>query len=228
MVAAAICAMGTMARADDTAGLVVLSAEGIALTPGDVIPADQPVDLSNGQAVSLIAPSGRIVDLTGPFSGLPMPGGQTRDVDVLDSLKGLIRERVADTGELGATRMARIALPEPWVVDVNASGRRCLREGASVVLWRADANQELPVTLSTRQGAWKARAVWPADEPRLFAPSAIPAEDGDRLTVAFPGGQADLDIAMLPASLSTDAARLAWMIEVGCDDQAVALARRLP
>lgn len=208
--------------------LVVLSAQGLSLAPGDIVPADQPVTLSDGQTLSLIAASGRIVELRGPYDGPPLPASETTDRQVLDSLKGLVRQRVADTGDMGVTRLARVELPDPWVVDVNTSGPRCLRADAPVVLWRADAAANLPVSLSNRDGTWKARATWPAGEARLAAPPALAAAVGPRLVVGFPGGQADLALHTLPASLPTDAARLAWMTQVGCDDQAAALARRLP
>jgi hypothetical protein len=224
----AVVAGASSARAQQGLTLVVLAAQGVGFSPGDVIPADQVVDLTGGQTISLIAPSGRIVELTGPYSGVPMPQASAHDADVIDSLKGLIRERMADTGDMGAIRIARVELPDPWVVDVNSSGRRCLRAAAPVVLWRPDAAQDVPVTLATHDGSWKAHATWPAGEPRLLAPEALPVADGDRLSVAFPGGAADLAVQVLPASLPTDAARLAWMIQVGCNDQAASLARRLP
>lgn len=226
--AATVMTYASQARAEQPVNLVVVSAQGGSFAPGDVVPSDQPVTLTEGQALSLIAPSGRIVELKGPYADVPMPGASAHDADLMNSLKWLIRERMADTGDMGATRLARVELPDPWVLDVNTSGQRCLREGQRVVLWRADAALAEPVTLSTRSGAWKARATWPAGEPRLLAPPALPTAEGDRLTVAFSGGRAELSVTMLPDTLTTDAARLAWMLRVGCDDQAAALARRMP
>jgi len=225
---AAVMADGPPARAQQPSALVVLSVQGGGFSPGDVIPSDQPLDLADGQMISLIAPSGRMVELKGPYSDIPMPEAAVRDPDSLEALKWLIRERTTDTGDMGATRLARVELPDPWAVDVNSSGHRCLRAGKRVVLWRADAAMDLPVTLFIQGGSWKARATWPAGESLLLAPPSLPAVDGGHLIVGFPGGQADLSVSLLPASLPTDAARLAWMMQVQCDDQAAALARRLP
>lgn len=218
---------GFPARAQEAATLVVVSATDMPLKPGDVIAAGQPIHLSDGQAITLIGPSGRIVERSGPFSGMPMPVAQESDDAVLDSLKSLVRERVADTGDMGVTRSFRIEPQDPWLVDVTSSGSRCVREGEPVVFWRADTSEDLTVTLSIGDGPWNTCTTWSAGAARLTAPQSVLTDEGEPLVVSAPGGHAELDLHTLPAGLSTDAARLAWMVHVGCNGQAARLARRL-
>lgn len=218
---------GLSARAQSAATLVVISATDMPLKQGDVIPADQPLHLTDGQAISLIGPSGRIVERSGPFSGLPMSDAEESDDAVLDSLQLLIRKRGEDTGDMGVTRSFRIEPQDPWLVDVSSSGTRCVREGEPVELWRADTSEDLTVSLSTGDGPWKTCTTWSAGEARLTAPPSVLTGEGAPLIVSVPGGRAELDLRTLPSSLSTDVSRLAWMVHVGCDGQAARLARRL-
>jgi hypothetical protein len=157
-----------------------------------------------------------------------MPVAEESDDAVLDSLKKLIRARGADTGDMGVTRSFRIEPPDPWLVDVSSSGTRCVREGEPVELWRADTSADLTVSLSTGDGPWKTCTTWSAGEARLTAPPSVLTGEGEPLIVSVSSGQAELALHTLPSSLSTDAARLGWMVHVGCDGQAARLARRLP
>lgn len=204
--------------------LVVVEAAGAPFTPGDILPSGDIVTLEAGQSLTLIAPSGQIITLTGPHDGAAMPEETTRDADVLKSLKGLVEQRMADTSSLGVTRAVRVNLPDPWVIDVNSSGERCLREGDSVRLWRADSGTSLPLTLVAQQGAWVAKATWPEGRQVLAGPPELAPKNGDTLTVEFPSGSADVTFSVLPDSLPSEAARLAWLLAKGCDDQAAALA----
>ncbi len=57
------------------ANLVVLEARGGGLAAGQSIPSDKPINLKEGERVTVIGPDGKSVTLRGPFSGPPMPGG---------------------------------------------------------------------------------------------------------------------------------------------------------
>lgn len=208
--------------------LVVMDAAGAPYRPGDIVASAAPITLAPGQSLRLIAPSGQIVTLSGPHEAPPLPQAKEQDATVLASLKGLVAERTSNTSSLGVTRDLRAGPPNPWVVDVNGSGTRCLREGEPVIFWRTDATQALPCTLTTRDGEWVAKATWPAGNQQLVAPGSLPVTTGETLEVAFPRGQATLTLSVLPRALPSDAARLAWMLEAGCTDQAAALSKTLP
>jgi hypothetical protein len=215
---------GGMANGAD---LVVVRAEGVSLHAGDLIPGNQVLRLDAGQKASLITPSGKIIRLSGPYDQVPLPEGTGDDPSAIGSLKSMVKERTTNTASLGITRASETELPEPWVIDVGSSGERCIVEGQHLVLWRPDGQSNLPLTLSTKSGAWRANAVWPAGKQKLKAPSDLALADGDVLTVQFEKGAASLTAMTVPASLTTDAMRLAWLLEKGCLSQATALASRL-
>lgn len=220
--AASMSLLGLPALAAD---LVVVKAEGVSLRTGDLIPGSQPLKLDAGQKVSLIAPSGKTIRLTGPHDLPPLPDAALEDPTVIGSLKAMVKERSANTASLGITRVSGIELPEPWVVDVGSSGNRCVMEGARPALWRPDGKDETSVALVAREGKWRAKATWPAGHQKLTAPDAYVPSDGDTLVIQFPMGKSDLAIHLGSASLANDAMRLAWLLEVGCDAQAAALSR---
>ena len=225
-VSIAIClsAWDGMANAAD---LVVVKAEGASLHAGDVIPGNQTLRLDAGQKASLITPSGKIIRLSGPYDQAPLPDGTGDDPTAIGSLKSMVKERTTNTVSLGITRASETELPEPWVIDVGSSGERCVVEGQQLVLWRPDGQAQLPLTLLMKNGAWRANAVWPAGKQKLKAPSDLALADGDVLTVQFEKGAASITAMTVPASLTTDAMRLAWLLEKGCMPQATALASRL-
>jgi hypothetical protein len=216
--------LAASARAES---LVVADARGGALKPGQAIDAAQPVKLEAGQRVTLIAANGAIIRLSGPFEGVPDPTGQ-RNITVADALAKLASQSVQSTATLGTVRAPEGgAAPEPWLVDVSASGHRCVQPGVGVVLWHPPPAAEQVMQLSPSDHAWQGEAKWPGGADRLALPASFQAQDDTAYIVTLGNGRSTVTFHVMPATVEGDAMRAAWMIEKGCAAQARLLISRL-
>jgi len=226
-IGAALLAGGLAAAPAVADSLVVADARGGSLKPGQTIDAGQSIKLEAGQRVTLIAANGATIKLTGPFEGVPDPGGQ-RNVTVADALTKLATQSAQSTATLGAVRDAEgPAAPDPWLVDVSASGHRCVAAGAGVVLWRPPAKADETIVLSPSDHAWEGKANWPGGAERLQLPASFQAQDDQAYIVAVGGKSSTLTFHLLPPAIDSDPMRAAWLIDKGCAGQAKLLVSRL-
>jgi hypothetical protein len=207
------------------AELVVVTAKGVELKAGQAVDGAKPLKLEAGQLVTLISSDGRTIKLKGPYEDAPAPGQAQQGGDVVDALKNLVGQRGAGSGTLGVVRSAsaEIELPEPWIIDVSRPGTRCWREGGDAVFWRADAAGAADLEIQPADRSWQANARWPDGINRLKMPPSLPLRDGQSYVVTLGGGSAAIVVHSVPATLGQDAQRLAWLVEKGCEAQAVAL-----
>ncbi len=233
--------------------MVVVDAVGIGLTPGQTLDESRPVVLDVGQSLTLVTADGRTITLQGPWNAVPIPAAGAGQGGVSQSLAGLFAARAADTSSLCTIRGAgeQPPVPEPWLVEIGHGGSRCVAADGPVVFWREAAPPRaatLVVTPADR--SWSARATWPAGSARLGIPPSLPLRDGGTYSIAVDGGTqstaadggtqsiaadggtqsiaADgggvaVTIHVVPATLPSAAARVAWMADVGCEAQAKAL-----
>jgi hypothetical protein len=219
-------AMPMVARAAD--GLVVVEARGVAFKPGQMIDADKPVVLKDGQLLTLISPNGSTMRLRGPYDQVPGAGSGAEVADLSVAFKSLVTRKGPQTNDVYAVRAGAAAtLPAPWLIDISRPTRACIRADAPVVLWRADPSPSTTLTISPTDRSWKARATWPSGEDRLTIPENLPLADGATYLVAYEGSQVAVTMNRVPAALPTDAARAAWLAEAGCEAQAEALIRTI-
>ena len=73
--------------------------------------------------------------------------------------------------------------------------------------------------------SWKAEAKWPAGADRLSITTDVPMRGGETYVVSFNGVESAISMTLVPASLSNDAMRAAWMADKGCEAQAEALSK---
>ncbi|WP_349358131.1 hypothetical protein [Stappia sp.] len=230
----AICALTpSPARAAD---FVVAAASAVPETyaPGTELTADATLDLPAGARLTLIARDGRMITLTGPHQGPAATPGDgaapgTPRGGLLSGLKGLLAGETARSSVLGAARADAGDLPPPpglWHMSADSSGPRCARP-ESFLLWRREAAHAVSVTLRS-DNARHADLVWPAGDNDLALPRDTLAGDG-RLLVSLDGTMRDFQVALRPADLAGAApgALLAWMIDKGCNRQALALIARV-
>lgn len=215
------------AGAAGAAEYVVLDSAGSRFAAGQVVPGDANLGLAAGQSLTLMASDGRVVRVAGPAQSIPAGKEGGGEATVLASLTTMVKARKADTGTLGTSRAAGAELPDPWLVDVGGSGSRCLLGSEPLVLWRPDGASAAAVSLGVPARNWRAEAEWPAGSQRLFGPEELAPADGETLTVGFEGRQSELSIHLIPAAVTADAMRLAWLVERGCLDQAAALVKQL-
>ncbi len=220
----ALTALLLVCGAAQAASLIVVEARGIGLKPGSSIDSTKPLVLKQGQHVTLISESGATLSIDGPYDQAPSAGGQGRSLGT--TLAALTTEHNARTGEAGVTRGAKVnSLPEPWLVDVTHSGSACLQENVQPVFWRPDAKVQSSLTVMPADHSWKSQAVWPAGLARLSVTTDVPVHGGAAYVVNFNGTEYALAMNTIPASLSNNSMRAAWMVQKGCEAQAEALLR---
>lgn len=211
------------------AELVVVSAKGVDLKAGQQVDGTKPLKLAAGQLLTLIASDGRTIKLKGPYEDAPAPAQAAQGGAVVDSLKNLVIQRGAGSGTLGVVRSGgnEVELPEPWIIDVSRPGARCWKEGSEAVFWRAEGTRAADLEIMPADRSWQARARWPDGADRLRMPPSLPLRDGQSYVVTLAGNPAAVVIHGVPATLGQDAQRLAWLVEKGCEAQAVALLKAI-
>jgi hypothetical protein len=218
---AALSLTWTAAQAEN---LIVVEARGIGIKPGSSIDSTKPIVLKQGQHVTLISQSGATLTIDGPYNKPPAAGGQGRSIGA--TLAGLTTERTARTGEAGVTRGSTFnKLPAAWLVDVTHSGSACLQESHEPVFWRPDSASTSSLTVMPSDHSWKSQAVWPAGTSTLKVTTDVPVHGGAAYMIKFNGSDYALAVSTVPASLSNDSMRAAWMLQKGCEAQAEALLR---
>ncbi len=208
------------------ADLFVVEAKGVELTPGQQLDGGKPLALAVGQRVTVVTADGRTLKLKGPFNEAPAPEVASASNTVATSLKGLIKLREADTTSAGIIRSgtAGVTPPSPWLIDVRHNGDRCVMAGQKAVLWRQDVAQTgSDLKIAPVDQSWSAKVAWPTHVDKLALPAALGLNDGQAYQVSVDAATVRLTLHVIPSAVTTDAARAAWMIEVGCQPQAKAL-----
>lgn len=221
--ALALLAAALVVGGADAATLVVVEARGIALKPGAILQSEAVLTLKQGQHVTLISETGSTLKIDGPYDKPPVAveGG---GVNLNNTLRALVTQREARSGEFGTTRAAVLAkLPDPWLVDATRGGNGCMLENRAPMFWRPAADSESRLTVSAADRSWKAQAKWPAGQDRLAITTDVPLRGGETYIVTVGGSESAISMVSVPATLTNDAMRTAWMAEKGCEAQAAAL-----
>lgn len=218
---AAAVAAGPAVAAD----LVVVESRGIALQTGQAVNGSQPLILKDGQEVTLIAPTGQMIKLHGPWDKPPVGQDVAADPDVGTALKALLTQSLARSERVGAVRgaAAEAVPPSPWLLDVTHVGVRCVAANAPIVFWRPGETGAAALSVEPYDRSWRARAEWPAGVDRLEMPHTLPLANRSTYIVSLNGKATAVTLVAIPVAASNDAMRAAWMIEAGCDAQAQAL-----
>ena len=203
---------------------VVAEARGIAISAGTVIDSSKTIDLKQGQHLVLISETGQTIKLDGPYHKAP---AAEHGVQLAAAFGGLVTERGARTSEIGTTRGAapRPPLPQAWLIDASAAGNACLMQNHSPVLWRPVATEAADVVISPTDRSWKAETHWPKGANDLKLKDDLGIHGDASYFIAVNGSESAIAIASVPAGLTNDKMRAAWLIQKGCDRQAQALLR---
>ncbi|MEM9359409.1 MAG: hypothetical protein AAGB04_24765 [Pseudomonadota bacterium] len=223
----------TCAQVVSAAELVVIAADnaGAQLAPGKTLKAGSSITLAAGGRVTILAQSGEVIKLKGPFSG-PVKGGKSAKggsrLAAVSKLLGTSRRSTT----LGATRAVapgsgpRATPGNIWIVEAHRAGRACVRP-KEMTLWRPTANQPAIVALWPLNGTPK-KLDWPAGKS-THRVSDQPLADGVQLSVLAGGRNTAIVLSVLPDDV--DAAPggplLQWMAARGCRVQANKLIRQL-
>jgi hypothetical protein len=181
------------------------------------------IALRQGQHLELISERGSTIELDGPYSGPASSKGEG-GIGLMASLGAFVTERQARIGEVGTTRGQKIHdLPGPWLIDATHAGSACMQESATPVFWRPASARQSTIVVAPDDRSWKATESWPVGEDRLTATAQMPMRTGAIYFVSLDGAEVAIKLTNLPASLSNDEMRAAWMANKGCEAQARAL-----
>jgi hypothetical protein len=216
-------ALPFLATAAQAAQYVVVEARGVAMKVGAIVDPTKPLVLQQGQHLTLISESGQTIKLDGPYSKAPVA---EQGVQLVAAIGALATNSNGRLGEIGTTRGAgKVTLPSPWVLDATRSGSVCLQQGQAPVLWRPAATTSADVTIMPADRSWKAQTNWPRGDERLLVKNDMGMHGDAAYFVGLNGNESAMTISTIPATLTTDQMRAAWMIQRGCAAQAEALMR---
>ena len=217
----------TVSPASASVDMVVVHATGAPFARGTVIDGSLPLRLESGWSVTLAASDGTFVTLTGPSERVPAEAirGGDGDPKIIEALGALLSARETSTAALGVVRSGRgnaeMTPPDPWAVSVERSGARCIPADVTR-LWRHDSSKSIDLTITKKGGAKSAHARWAAGQETLMLDSSS-FRDGANYTMTLEGRQVNLTIFVVPAAASGIVEQAAWMAQIGCDEQAIAL-----
>jgi hypothetical protein len=214
--AALIVATSAVAAAE----LVVVEARGVSLKQGDVLDDAKPIKLEDGQQVTLVAESGSILTLRGPYDQAPTGG--RGGVDVAVALDALVAGKSRNVAGVVRTASVDVHLPEPWLVDLSHPGVACLRRGEMPVFWRASDTGSV-LTMTPSDHSWHGQTQWPAGSATMAAPASFPIKEGRTYLADFGGKPVAVTLTQIPPKVTHPRMQAAWMLEKGCVAQAEAL-----
>lgn len=200
--------------------LVVTKSTVPGLDPGTIIDGADKLSLRAGHRLSLIAPTGRVINLVGPYQGVPDAStGGPREEKLVTTIATLMTGHGRDASQLGATRDAAARRGrQVWAVEVGATGAQCVQKGQAPVLWRPGAANGGPIELSKAGGA-RARVDWPKGAALASWPRKVPIEDGAGYVLAG----MPITLHVVTASPGNPAELAAVLTEKGCEAQALAV-----
>lgn len=209
------------------ADLVIVASTAPALSAGQVIQHDTPLDIPASSSITVIAQNGQSATLTGPYSGIPGigAGGGGKD-GVVGALSGLFAGSGQESTSLGVMRSTPPLPPsDPWMIDAGRSGDHCV-PAKGALFWRAKSDRMQTLVLK-HMGAPRAKAQveWPQGGETLAWPQDIPQLNGGVYLVRLKGDKTARKVVLhvLPNGLKSDAHRAAWMAGQGCRKQAIIL-----
>jgi hypothetical protein len=220
---ACVLALPFLATTAQATQYIVGEARGIGLKAGSPLDPTKPLVLKQGQHLTLISEDdGQTIQLDGPYQKSPAPGQGFQLVSVVS---GLVTAR-ENTNGLGVRRgVGGVNLPNAWLLDATHSGTVCLQQGHDPVLWRPTTQGELTVIIMPADRSWKVQSDWPNGMDRLAVRSDLGMHGDATYFVSINGVENAMTISTVPATLTNDKARKAWMILKGCAPQADALLR---
>ena len=209
--------------------MVIVGSTDPAFVPGAIVDGGAPLTLAADQTITLIGADGAVVTLNGPFEQAPVSvvnRTQPGDPGLVVALGALLTERENSTAVLGVVRSATATaeiepLPDPWAVNVDRSGTRCMRPDL-VTFWRMDATAAADLRISAPRSGRSAEVNWPAGTNQLAVDGAA-FRDRQTYMLSLDGHEVALTMHVLPNAVGGLAEQAAWMAEAGCEAQALAL-----
>lgn len=210
--------------------VVVLESKAASYAVGTKLKPDASIQLKAGERLTLIAANGVTVSLRGPYDGMAIKDAEKHpSSDTAKNLSALLASREARTSSVGVVRAGSetAKLPDPWLIDVARAGKRCMLTGAPPKLWREKATQAEAIWVAASDRSWRIDLSWPAGADRIALPDSAPVEGVAGLIIGRQQEEVVLSLSSVPASLDDPALYAAWLLRMGCMQQADALLENL-
>jgi hypothetical protein len=230
--ATVLCAAASAA----TAEMVVIESNVPTLAVGKVLAASDKVSIADKGRVVVLAPTGKMVTLQGPYSGA-VPGGDAKpDGRLALALASLVQRKGEETGSVGAMRAlgaeARIEslknASDVLAIDPTAEGAVCVYEPGAKRLARNPLSPIEKLVIHDIDSGESATVVWPKDKETAAWPAALPLKHGKSFLFEQPGRANASQVTVQfvkPEAAASDVERAAQLAEAGCDTQAWLLLR---
>ena len=230
--ATVLCVAASAAAAE----MVVIESNVPSLAVGKVLAESEKVSIAEKGRVVVLAPTGKMVTLQGPYSGA-VPGSDAKpDGRLAIALASLVKRKGEETGSVGAMRAlgaeARIDTlknaADVLTIDPSAEGAVCLYEPGAKSIARNPLSRLDKLVIHDIDSGESATLVWPKDNETIAWPAALPLKDGKSYLVEQPGRAIANQITvhfLKPETGASDIERAAQLAEAGCDTQAWLLLR---
>jgi hypothetical protein len=214
-----------------TAEMVVIASSAPDVVGGQLFKDGETLEVPAGASVTLVSAAGAALTIDGPFSGVP--GGDSGgggDNALVSSLSSLLSAGDKKTTSLGVMRSGVSKDPDdPWTVNIDRSGKQCVRAGVSAVLWRPDSKKATVLKIKNATTKKRTESKWPAGADTLTWPDGSTVNDGESFVMRTEGSRAAKKVTLfvVPADLPSVAHKAVWMAQKGCSMQAKLLLKSI-
>jgi len=172
--------------------LVVVRATGGNFVVGQLVRSGTSITLPADAQIALIGASGRVVKLTGPYSGVPSNGAEIENAraDVLQSMRTLLTsdklvELRSGSNSTPVTHSSRRERDDLFAADVEAGGTQCVTDGSDAALIGGEAGAST-ISFRDSNGTARAKVEWQAGERRVPWPTNLPRIAGKSYSLTLP------------------------------------------
>ena len=228
---------------------VVIAAEGSvaeAFPPGKVLVPGDRIEVGDDSKLTLLGEDGTVTAIPGPAKvavtedsvrddtgeAEDLAAEQERNRSTLEKLASLIAGEQRRADSLGVSRGFDAAgraegLDDPWVLSVHRTAQGCVRN-EPIRLGRRSAAKAITLTVRGDDIDSVTEIEWPAGESVIDLPEKLGPTNAE-LLVKADGSTVFITLNRLPDDVRVHdpMAVMGWMVDQGCDGQAIAFARLL-
>lgn len=206
------------------------------LVPGTILKVGDTVDVPDDTTITLLGDDGTVNTFSGPATLvvseelLPESEDRTQEQTVFKRISDLLLNTRKGDNAVGASRAITSddqigEFKSPWTISVGSSDNGCIRRDELLLVRGEAAKHELKVELRHPNGTDV--VTWPPGARALSLPSHL-ASRVEQIVVAAEPAPTTIAIHRLPPDIAESKLLnvLGWMLEAGCDRQALELLGR--
>ncbi|MEM7016135.1 MAG: hypothetical protein AAF512_02205, partial [Pseudomonadota bacterium] len=178
-----------------------------------IIDVPSAVSLRSGEWVKLVAESGELYTLKGPYQGnlSGRHGRPAKKSDIPNDIWLIIKPKNGRTKSLKPTRgtdspeQEQLKTDEPesfWWVDIELTEPQCVRSDTAIKLWRKHAELAFTMTLQQQETDEAIKLSWPVGTHTLDWPAKLDFEKSENYMVKRDGLDYMLKIFSVPEKTS--------------------------